>query len=425
MLPSLRRRTSIEQVFAKATLLNRKIISIDFLPFSTHCLMPKRKTIAVLFGTRPDTIKLAPIILELQKHKRRYDVITIASAQHRHMLDQVLHVFDIQPDFDLNIMRPQQTLASLTTTLLTKLDGVLHRTKPDMVLVQGDTTTTFVGSLAAFYRGIPVGHVEAGLRTNDKQNPFPEELNRKLTSAIAELHFAPTHTAKRALQEEGYPREKIFITGNSVIDALNIAVKAHHPFTARRLQHVVNEGKRIVLLTMHRRENWGKPMRGACCAIKRLARLYPNLNFLFPVHLNPIVRDVIHPTLSNLPNVHLIEPLDYLDFVNLMSKSYLIITDSGGVQEEGPALGKPVLVLRKVTERPEAVKFGTVKLVGLDEEKIFSTAKQLLSDLKAYKKMAFATNPYGDGCAAQRTVAAINYYFGFSRSRPSDFSPRT
>jgi UDP-N-acetylglucosamine 2-epimerase (non-hydrolysing) len=386
--------------------------------------MPSRKKIAVIFGTRPDTIKLAPIILELQKDKKRFDVVNIATAQHRHMLDQVLDAFGIQPHFDLNIMQPRQSLAALTSTTLNKLDGVLQRSKPDMVLVQGDTTTTMVGSLAGFYHGIPVGHVEAGLRTHDKHNPFPEELNRRLTSAIAELHFAPTDTAKRALLKEGFPRKKIFVTGNSVIDALNISAKKNHSFTIRKVNHVVNEGKRIVLLTMHRRENWGEPMRGACRAVKRLALLCPHFNFLFPVHLNPAVREVVHPTLGNLPNVHLVEPLDYLDFVNVMAKSHLIITDSGGVQEEGPALGKPVLVVRAVTERPEAVKFGTVKLVGLDEEKIFSTAKKLLSDPKTYKKMASATNPYGDGRAAPRTVGVIKHYFGMSKNVPIEFSPR-
>lgn len=386
--------------------------------------MPNRKKIAVIFGTRPDTIKLAPIILELQKDTKRFDIITIATAQHRHMLDQVLAVFGIQPHFDLNIMQPRQTLASLTSNTLQRLDDVLQRAKPDMVLVQGDTTTTMVGSLAAFYRGIPVGHVEAGLRTNDKQNPFPEELNRTITSAIAELHFAPTDTAQRALLKENVAADKIFVTGNSVIDALNIVVKKKHQFRVAKVNRIVGGGKRIVLITMHRRENWGEPMRAACRAIKRLAQFSPNLSFLFPVHLNPVVREAVRPTLGNLPNVHFTEPLDYLDFVNVMAKSYLLITDSGGVQEEAPALGKPVLVLRNVTERPEAVKFGTAKLVGLDEEKIFGTAKKLLTDAQAYNKMASASNPYGDGFAARRTVGIIKNYFGMSRLVPAKFSAR-
>ncbi|MEO8167699.1 MAG: UDP-N-acetylglucosamine 2-epimerase (non-hydrolyzing), partial [bacterium] len=279
------------------------------------------------------------------------------------------------------------------------------------------------GSLSSFYRKIPVGHVEAGLRTNDKLNPFPEEINRRLTSAVAELHFAPTRTAKQALLKEAISKKKIFVTGNSVIDALNISVQKNYLFTRAGLNEIVGEKKRIVLLTMHRRENWGEPMLGACRAIKRLAELYPQLNFVFPVHLNPVVREIVQPTLENISNVHLIEPLDYLDFVNLMSKSHLIITDSGGVQEEGPALGKPVLVLRTVTERPEAVTYGTVKLVGLDGERIFSTAKKLLNDKVAYNKMASATNPYGDGKAAKRTVAIIKHYFGITKKLPAEFKP--
>ncbi len=382
-----------------------------------------KKRIAVIFGTRPDTIKLAPIILELENHTRHFEVVAIATAQHRQMLDRVLDVFNIRPHFDLDIMQQRQTLASLTGNIMQKLDVVLETVKPNMVLVQGDTSTTFVGSLAAFYRGIPVGHVEAGLRTKDRFNPFPEEMNRRLTSAIAELHFAPTSTAKKALLSEGYSRAKIFVTGNSVIDALKISVRKNYTFTAAKVNAVVAERKRIILLTMHRRENWGELMLGACRAVKRLAELFPNANFVFPVHLNPVVREIVHPTLGEVPNVFLIEPLDYPDFVNLMAKSHLIITDSGGVQEEGPALGKPVLVLRTVTERPEAVRFGTVKLVGLDEKKIFHTARSLMTNERAYNTMASATNPYGDGHAARRTVGIIKHYFGFSKALPSEFKP--
>ena len=385
--------------------------------------MTPQKRIAVIFGTRPDTIKLAPIILELQRESKYFNVINIATAQHRQMLDQVLNVFKIIPQYDLNIMQERQTLASLTSKTVSALDQVMEASKPDMVLVQGDTTTTFAGSLSSFYRKIPVGHVEAGLRTNDKLNPFPEEINRRLTSAVAELHFAPTLTAKKALLKESISKEKIFVTGNSVIDALNISVQKNYTFARAVLNNIVGKKKSIVLLTMHRRENWGEPMLGACRAIKRLAELYPELNFVFPVHLNPVVRDIVQPTLANISNVHLIEPLDYLDFVNLMAKSHLIITDSGGVQEEGPALGKPVLVLRTVTERPEAVAYGTVKLVGLNEERIFSTAKKLLNDKAAYHKMASATNPYGDGKAAKRTVAIIKHYFGITTKLPAEFKP--
>jgi UDP-N-acetylglucosamine 2-epimerase (non-hydrolysing) len=383
----------------------------------------QKKKIAVIFGTRPDTIKLAPIILELRKHPH-FRVINIATAQHRQMLDQVLDVFSIKPDFDLNIMEPKQSLAKLTKNTIAGLDDILVETKPDMVLVQGDTTTTFVGSLAAFYRQIPVGHVEAGLRTQDKANPFPEEINRRLTSCIADIHFAPTSTAKRALMKEHIPNDHIIVTGNSVIDALRYSIKKTYSFTDRRLNEYVEEGRRIILLTMHRRENWGTPMIGACEAVRTLANRYQDDRFVFPVHLNPIVRDVVYPILGDLKNVILIEPLPYSEFVNVMARSYLILTDSGGVQEEGPSLGKPVLVLRKVTERPEAVQFGTVKLVGLDQKKITSAARTLLDNSKAYHRMASATNPYGDGHASRRTVQALEYFFGFSRKKPSEFRPR-
>jgi UDP-N-acetylglucosamine 2-epimerase (non-hydrolysing) len=383
----------------------------------------QQKNVAVVFGTRPDTIKMAPIILELQKHKH-FRVTTIATAQHRQMLDQVLEVFGIKPDYDLNIMQPKQSLAELTKNTIGALDDVLVEAKPDIVLVQGDTTTTFVGSLAAFYRQIPVGHVEAGLRTQDKANPFPEEINRRLTSCIADLHFAPTATAKQALLKEHIPAKQIIVTGNSVIDALGYAIKKTYTFPDQRLNEFVDEGRKIILLTMHRRENWGAPMAGACKAVKELARRYPDYRFVFPVHLNPIVRDVVYPILGDIANVVLVEPLPYSDFVNLMARSHLILTDSGGVQEEGPSLGKPILVLRTVTERPEAVQYGTVKLVGLDPRTISSTARTLLDNPRAYQKMATATNPYGDGHASRRTVQALEHFFGFTKKKPAEFRPR-
>lgn len=382
------------------------------------------KKIAVVFGTRPDTIKLAPIILELRKAKRFFRTIAIATAQHRHMLDQVLEVFKIVPDHDLDIMEPRQSLSVLTQNTIAALDAVFKRESPDLVLVQGDTTTTFVGSLVAFYRRIPLGHVEAGLRTNDKANPFPEEINRRLTSCIADLHFAPTATSRNALMREHIDPKTIFITGNSVIDALRISVRKRYSFTVHTLNRLVVQNRRIVLLTMHRRENWGEPMRRACGAVKQLAAIYPEMSFIFPVHLNPAVREVVYDTLGSLSNVFLIEPLDYMDFVNLMAQSYLIITDSGGVQEEGPSLGKPILVLRTVTERPEAVEYGTVKLVGLDQAKIVSTARKLIDSKSAYARMASATNPYGDGHAAERTVEVIKKYFGFSKKAYREFRPR-
>ncbi len=384
----------------------------------------EKQKIAIVFGTRPDTIKLAPVILELKKHPDCFEVVTIATAQHRQMLDQVLDVFGIVPDHDLNVMKPKQSLAEITRNVIEALDAVLVREMPRLVLVQGDTTTTFVGALAAFYRRIPVGHVEAGLRTHDRGNPFPEEINRRLTTGCTDLHFAPTATARRALVRENIDPRTVFVTGNTVIDALRIAVRRDYTFSVPELNAVVRQGKRILLVTMHRRENWGPPMASAARALRRIAEAHPALHLVFPVHLNPIVRDVVNPILDGLPNASLIQPLDYLDFVNIMARSHLIITDSGGVQEEGPSLAKPILVLREVTERPEAVTYGTVRLVGLGEEKIFRAADRLLTDRRAYRAMAAATNPYGDGHAARRTVRIIRHYFGFSRTLPREFAPR-
>lgn len=377
----------------------------------------------MIFGTRPDTIKMAPIIKALSEHPEHFKVLTIATAQHRQMLDQVLDVFSIKPDYDLNIMQPRQTLATVTSKTITGLDEILEIEKPDMVLVQGDTSTTFVGSLAAFYRQIPIGHVEAGLRTNDPKNPFPEEINRRLTSVMTDIHFAPTETAKKALLKEGYAPDTIFVTGNTVVDALGFSVKKNYHFAVDVLNKIAATKKKIVLVTMHRRENWGKPMEGAANAVKRLSAKYPDYNFVFPVHLNPVVRDIVYPILQGVGNVSLIEPLDYLDFVNIMSLSHLILTDSGGVQEEGPAFGIPILVLRSVTERPEAVEYGTVKLVGLDEEKIFNTAVELFENAEAYKKMANAVNPYGDGKASDRHIKIISNYFGMTNEKIEEFKP--
>jgi UDP-N-acetylglucosamine 2-epimerase (non-hydrolysing) len=321
-------------------------------------------------------------------------------------------------------MKPKQSLAEISENVIRALDGVLAGETPDLVLVQGDTTTTFVGALAAFYRRIPVGHVEAGLRTYDRRNPFPEEINRRLTSSLTDLHFAPTATARKALLKERVDPSGVFVTGNTVIDALRIAVRKEYAFAVPVLNALVHRHKRILLVTMHRRENWGPPMAAAARALRRIAEAHPHLHLVFPVHLNPIVREVVNPILEGLPNATLIPPLDYLDFVNMMARSHLIITDSGGVQEEGPSLAKPILVLREVTERPEAVHYGTVKLVGLNEERIFHAAHRLLTDRRAYQEMASATNPYGDGHAARRTVHIIKHYFGFSRTLPKEFVPR-
>jgi UDP-N-acetylglucosamine 2-epimerase (non-hydrolysing) len=381
------------------------------------------KKIAVIFGTRPDTIKMAPIIKELEKQTEHFQLITIATAQHRQMLDQVLDVFKIKPDYDLNIMKPSQTLATITKNTIEELDIIFEKEKPDLVLVQGDTTTTFVGSLAAFYRQIPVGHIEAGLRTNDKNNPFPEEINRRLTSTITDLHFAPTQTAREALLVENVNPKNIFVTGNTVIDALSYSVNKDYVFSSDTLNKIIDQDKKIILVTMHRRENLGEPMKSACHAIKNLALSYKDYNIIFPVHLNPKVQDVAQSILGNISNIFLIEPLDYLDFVNLMSKSYLILTDSGGVQEEGPHFGIPILVLREVTERPEAVEYGTVKLVGLDEHNIFTTADNLLNNEDEYIKMASAVNPYGDGLSAKRTIQIIKNYFQISNIPIVEFDP--
>jgi UDP-N-acetylglucosamine 2-epimerase (non-hydrolysing) len=385
----------------------------------------EKKKIAVIFGTRPDTIKQAPVILELQKYPEYFEVITIATAQHRQMLDQVLTVFNIKPDYDLDIMAPRQTLASLAAKILTGLDEILEKEMPNMVLVQGDTSTTCIGSLAAFYRQIPVGHVEAGLRTNDKANPFPEEINRRITGCITDLHFAPTETSRQALLKENVSPETIFVTGNTVVDALQYSVKENYSFSIPVLNKIIAKRNKIVMITMHRRENLGKPMKGASKAIRRLAIKYPEMTFVFPVHLNPVVRETVYPILNDIPNVFLLEPFDYLDFVNLMAKSFLILTDSGGVQEEGPHFGIPILVLRSVTERPDAVDFGTVKLVGLDEQKIYDTARELIDDESAYNKMANAVNPYGDGLSSERTIKIIKNHFGMANEPVNEFVPNT
>jgi UDP-N-acetylglucosamine 2-epimerase (non-hydrolysing) len=382
------------------------------------------KIVAIL-GTRPDTIKMAPVLFALQKYPREFRTITVATAQHREMLDQVLHLFKIRVNQDMNIMMPRQSISGVVIRALEKLDMSFRKIEPDLVLVQGDTTTTFVGSLAAFYHRIPVGHIEAGLRTDDKYQPFPEEINRRLTSSLTDLHFAPTGTARKALLAEHVVPERIFLTGNTVIDALLATVKKTHRFSDPLLEALVRERRRskgrIVLITCHRRENWGGPMLQVCSAIKKLSLRYRDTMFVFPVHLNPVVREVVFPLLGGLDNVLLIEPLEYASFVHLMNESYLILTDSGGVQEEAPSLGKPVLVLRQVTERPEAIKAGTVKLVGLDERPIVSEASRLMDSAASYRKMANATNPYGDGKAAWRIVEILRWHFGLRKGRVSEF----
>lgn len=367
--------------------------------------MEKLKVMTI-FGTRPEAIKMAPVILELQKFSEQIETTVTVTAQHREMLDQVLTLFKIQPNFDLNIMSAEQTLFDITSRALLGLNSILAQVKPNIVLVHGDTTTTFTGALAAYYHQISVGHVEAGLRTKNKYSPFPEEMNRKLTGALTDLHFAPTTTAKNNLLAEGVDTEKIFVTGNTVIDALYKIVDADFKFSGE-LEKFNHNDKKIILVTTHRRENLGEPLRKVYKALKRIVEEFSDVEIIFPVHKNPKVREVVNAELGNLAQVNLIEPLDYQPFANLMNRATLILTDSGGIQEEAPALGKPVLVLRDTTERPEAVEAGTVKLIGTEMEKVYSAAKLLLTDNAEYKKMAAAKNPYGDGHAAERIVQTI------------------
>ena len=376
--------------------------------------------VMTIFGTRPEAIKMAPVVIELFKRSEIETFVTV-TAQHREMLDQVLRLFKIQPDFDLNIMAQGQTLFDITERALSGLHGVFAKVNPDIVFVHGDTTTTFVGALAAFYNQVAVAHVEAGLRTGNKYSPFPEEMNRKLTGALTDLHFAPTDTAKNNLLNEGVAQDKIFVTGNTVIDALFQTVKADFNFSDELLNRIDYSNKRIILVTTHRRENLGEPLRQIYRALKNLLEEFADVEIIFPVHKNPRVREIVNAELGNIERVHLIEPLDYEPFVNLMSRAHLILTDSGGIQEEAPALGKPVLVLRETTERPEAVIAGTVKLVGTSTEKIYSTAKILLADSAQYKKMATAKNPYGDGRAAKRIVQALLWKYNLSDEKPNTF----
>ena len=377
--------------------------------------------VMTVFGTRPEAIKMAPVVLELKRQSNIETIVTV-TAQHREMLDQVLRLFKIKPDYDLDIMSTGQTLFDITGKALAGLQKVLQEVKPNIVLVHGDTTTTFVGALAAYYSQVDVGHVEAGLRTGNKYSPFPEEMNRKLTGAIADLHFAPTKTSKANLLREGVDESNIFVTGNTVIDALHQTVKHDFSFGNHLLEGIDYGNKRIILVTTHRRENLGEPMRHVYKALKRLTETFADVEIVFPVHKNPKVREVVNEELGNLDKVHLIDPLDYEPFANLMSRAALILTDSGGVQEEAPALGKPVLVLRDTTERPEAVEAGTVKLIGTDSDKVFNEASLLLTDEQEYDRMAKSTNPYGDGKAASRIVSALLHYYGLSSTKPTEFA---
>ncbi|WP_275420315.1 non-hydrolyzing UDP-N-acetylglucosamine 2-epimerase [Fervidibacillus halotolerans] len=381
--------------------------------------MDNRIKVMLIFGTRPEAIKMAPLVLELQKRKEQFETIVTVTAQHRQMLDQVLHIFGIEPDFDLNIMKNRQTLIDVTTKGLEGLDDVMKKVCPDLVLVHGDTTTTFIASLAAFYNKITVGHVEAGLRTWNKYSPYPEEMNRQLTGVLADLHFAPTMRAASNLRSENKRDETIFVTGNTAIDALKTTVKNEYSHPV--LEQIGTD--RMILLTAHRRENLGEPMRNMFRAIKRIVQETPDVQVVYPVHLNPAVREVATEILGNDSRIHLIEPLDVIDFHNFAARAHLILTDSGGIQEEAPSLGKPVLVLRDTTERPEGIEAGTLKLAGIEEEPIYQLTKELLTNSRAYEDMAKAANPYGDGHASERIGDAILYYFQKTKERPKPFRP--
>jgi UDP-N-acetylglucosamine 2-epimerase (non-hydrolysing) len=373
--------------------------------------MSKRIKVLTVFGTRPDAIKMAPVVLEFAKHPEKVDLVVAVTGQHREMLDQVLSVFGITPDYDLAIMRERQTLSGMTCRALEGLDDVLEKVQPDILIAQGDTTTTFVASLAAFYHKIMFGHVEAGLRTDNKFNPFPEEMNRRLTGVLTDLHFAPTTVARDNLLATGIEPESIYVTGNTVIDALYHVASQPHDFEDEALRKATSDGKRLILVTSHRRENWGEPMKDICRAVKEIVRSHPDTSVVFSLHKNPIVREVVVPELGNIERIRLVEPPDYVPFVHLMKSAHLILTDSGGVQEEGPAFGKPVLVLRTTTERPEGVSAGNARLVGADYDRIVAEASRLLEDTAEYDKMAKVASPYGDGNAAAKIRDAVFAHF--------------
>ncbi|WP_288203772.1 non-hydrolyzing UDP-N-acetylglucosamine 2-epimerase [uncultured Streptococcus sp.] len=363
----------------------------------------------VVFGTRPEAIKMAPLVLELQKHSDSIETITVVTAQHRQMLDQVLETFSIEPHYDLDIMGKNQSLLDITGKILEKFDPVVKQELPDIILVHGDTTTTFAASLVAFYNQVRIGHVEAGLRTFDKYSPFPEEMNRQMTDSLADLYFAPTSESKENLLKENHPESAIVITGNTAIDALKLTVQSDY---YHDVLDQLDPDKKLVLVTMHRRENQGQPMRNVFTALREMVDLHQEIEVVYPVHLSPAVQEAANDILAGHDRIHLIEPLDVLDFHNLASRSYFIMTDSGGVQEEAPSLGKPVLVLRDTTERPEGVRAGTLKLVGTDPVRVKEAMAALLTDETLYRQMSQAPNPYGDGRASERIVQSIQQYFG-------------
>ena len=373
----------------------------------------KKLKVMVVFGTRPEAIKMAPLVLELQKHSDSIETITVVTAQHRQMLDQVLETFSIEPHYDLDIMGKNQSLLDITGKILEKFDPVVKQELPDIILVHGDTTTTFAASLVAFYNQVRIGHVEAGLRTFDKYSPFPEEMNRQMTDNLADLYFAPTSESKENLLKENHPESAIVITGNTAIDALKLTVQSDY---YHEVLDQLDPDKKLVLVTMHRRENQGQPMRNVFAALREMVDLHQEIEVVYPVHLSPAVQEAANDILAGHDRIHLIEPLDVLDFHNLASRSYFIMTDSGGVQEEAPSLGKPVLVLRDTTERPEGVRAGTLKLVGTDPVRVKEAMAALLTDETLYRQMSQAPNPYGDGRASERIVQSIQQYFGAATS---------
>lgn len=378
----------------------------------------KKIKVMPIFGTRPEAIKMAPLVLALKERSDEFETVVTVTAQHREMLDQVLEIFKITPDHDLNVMQPDQTLATITTSVLTKLDKVIKEERPDIILVHGDTSTTFAASLAAFYNQVAIGHVEAGLRTWNKYSPYPEEMNRQLTDVMADLYFAPTKESKQNLLHEAHDAKNIYVTGNTAIDALKQTVDNNYD---HEILEDIDPDKKIVLVTMHRRENQGKPMEEVFNAIKEVVNSHPEVEVIYPVHLSPAVQKIAHQVFDSVSRVHLIKPLDVVDFHNLAARSHFIMSDSGGVQEEAPALGKPVLVLRDTTERPEGIKAGTLKLVGTKKENVKAEMEKLLTDEKSYQEMAQAKNPYGDGTASQKILDAIAYYFGNTKTRPAEF----
>ena len=369
--------------------------------------MKNKRKILSLIGTRPEVIKMAPVIHELARQSDRIESLVVSTAQHRQMLDQTLQVFGIRPDIDLDLMRPNQSLGQLTAAALAGVERVLRETQPDLLLVQGDTTSVFAAALAAFYARVPVGHVEAGLRSFDRWNPYPEEINRRLADVLADYYFAPTVRARENLLKEGVGEEKIFVTGNTVVDALQYALRAPFEPHGRELQQVIAAPGRLLLVTAHRRENWDEPLANICDAFLDLVREFADLRIVYPVHLNPNVRRTVMAKLKDAERIHLIEPVDYLTLVHLMQRSHLILTDSGGIQEEAPTLGKPVLVMRTVTERPEAAEAGVALIVGTDRTRIVAETRRLLTDDAAYRRMSTAVNPYGDGHAAKRIVEIL------------------